>query len=190
MRSFAFVCILAACSSKGGNQCPADSTGGPVTGAPNTHCGATVNTVQQAECTPPDAGMADAGPAADAGPTTGYGPTMFGAEGDDDDCKYHVVWSASPICESGDVTFTITVTSKADGSPVLGAEPNIEALLNSITPALESGTATELGDGKYTIGPVRFGVPGQWLVRFHLFENCHDSETSPHGHAAFFVNVP
>ena len=34
-------------------------------------------------------------------------------------------------------------------------------------------------------------APGKWTVRFHFNEICCDvNSDSPHGHAAFFVNVP
>jgi hypothetical protein len=45
--------------------------------------------------------------------------------------------------------------------------------------------------GVYTVGPVRFDASGMWTVRFHFFETCTDfAEDSPHGHAAFYLNVP
>ena len=161
-------------------------------GAADTHCGATVVTVDPAACTVPDAGVADGG-AADGGGTGGsdFGDTMFNAEGDDDDCKYHLTWTASAICENSDVTFTVTATHKADGSAVTGATPSAEVFLGNAHPAPNSNQkSTELGGGRYSIGPVRFDLAGQWTVRFHFFETCHDSVESPHGHAAFFVNVP
>jgi hypothetical protein len=41
------------------------------------------------------------------------------------------------------------------------------------------------------VGPIVFDQPGKWVVRFHFFENCDDLvEDSPHGHAAFYVQVP
>ena len=55
---------------------------------------------------------------------------MFGNESDDDDCKYHLKWSATPICEgSPGVIFTVFTTHKIDsvdgsaGSPLTGANP-------------------------------------------------------------------
>ena len=37
-----------------------------------------------------------AAPEPDGGaPTSDYGETLFNAEGDDDDCKYHVKWTAT-----------------------------------------------------------------------------------------------
>ena len=50
---------------------------------------------------------------------------------------------------------------------------------------------TEQPPGNYTIGPVRFDASGTWTVRFHLNENCLDlTPDSPHGHAAFYLDVP
>src|SRR5262245_48324669 len=72
----------------------AGATATAVTGAADSHCTETVE-VSQAVChqTPnPDAGS-DAGDhehAGDGGAQSDYGPTMFNAEGDDDDCKYHI----------------------------------------------------------------------------------------------------
>jgi hypothetical protein len=45
--------------------------------------------------------------------------------------------------------------------------------------------------GTYVTSPVTFDAPGEWTIRFHFFEQCADVlPSSPHGHAAFFVNVP
>jgi hypothetical protein len=33
-------------------------------------------------------------------------------------------------------------------------------------------------------------MPGKWSVRFHIREDCLDGADSPHGHGAFFINVP
>jgi hypothetical protein len=53
------------------------------------------------------------------------------------------------------------------------------------------GTETPAGSGAYTIGPVVFDQPGLWTIRFHLHENCADLlPDSPHGHAAYYINVP
>jgi hypothetical protein len=50
---------------------------------------------------------------------------------------------------------------------------------------------TETQPGVYTIGPHILDQSGKWYVRFHLFGSCEDTEeTSPHGHGAFWVNVP
>jgi hypothetical protein len=126
-----------------------------------------------------------------------YGPTQYGYESDDDDCKYHVRWSSTPICENGGVTFTVTLTNKETGAPATEAKPFIDVFKSSVHAApngpcaCEVSTATEAKPGVYTIGPVFFDQPGTWTVRFHFNETCTDfSEESPHGHAAFFVDVP
>jgi hypothetical protein len=116
---------------------------------------------------------------------------MYGTEGDDDDCKYHVTWSATPICEKAGVTFTVTLTTKADGAPATGAGTMIEATLGDTHVAPNTGMTIEAMPGVYNIGPVVFDRPGRWTVRYHIHEDCTDvSDSSPHGHAAFFVDVP
>jgi hypothetical protein len=115
----------------------------------------------------------------------------YNAEADDDDCKYHVKWTSTDITENKDVTFTITLTAKADGKGVTGAAPDIEAFLDETHPAPNSPQKpTDKGAGVYEVGPVQFDKAGKWTARFHFFEDCMDSETSPHGHVGFYVNVP
>ena len=81
--------------------------------------------------------------------------------------------------------------TRADGKPVLGAEPDSDVFLNDTHAAPNAGTkSAEKGNGVYEIGPIRFDQPGQWTVRFHFFGICPDAPDSPHGHAAFYVNVP
>ena len=48
----------------------------------------------------------------DAG--TDYGATMYNTGGNDDDCKYVVNWSATPIAPEEDVTFTVAVVNTVD----------------------------------------------------------------------------
>jgi hypothetical protein len=121
-----------------------------------------------------------------------YGPTMFNAEGDDDDCKYHVSWTATAIRENENVTFTVVATNKTDGSPLKGASVLAEVYLNDTHPGPNTNQkAPEGPTGTYAVGPVRFDAAGQWTVRFHFFEECSDlNDDSPHGHAAFYVQVP
>jgi len=166
---------LAACSSSSG--------GGPVDGGPDTHCGDKVQPTSQTACAA--SGMGGA-------PMVDYGATLTGAEGDDDDCKYHASWTATDIVEDQDVTFTLVATSKTDGTPLAGASPDAEVFLSETHPAPNSGQKSSEGPaGTYQIGPIRFDAPGRWTVRFHLFETCADeSEESPHGHVAFYVSVP
>src|SRR5262245_30632403 len=61
-----------------------------VTGSADTHCGTKVVTVDSTVCKNEPDGGADGGAEP---PDPPYGPTMFGVEGDDDDCKYHLKWS-------------------------------------------------------------------------------------------------
>ncbi len=171
---------LVACSSSSSSN--SGPPGGAVSGALDTHCGATSTPVDPATC--------HAAPPADAG-AVDYGATCYGSEADDDDCKYHVKWTSTPIRQNSDVTFTITSTNKAGGAPTTGAGPRLEVYLNDThaSPNTKQG-ATETSPGVYAVGPVRFDAPGMWTVRMHLSEDCNDGENSPHGHVAFFVNVP
>jgi hypothetical protein len=156
--------------------------GGPASGAADTHCGGMYISVVQSDCS------ADAG--ADSG-TTDYGATMYGTSGYDDDCKYSVSYAVDPICENSGVTFTVVAKNAVGGAPLTGAMPRVEAVLGDVHPAPNAGTtASESPPGTYKIGPVKFDQAGQWVVRFHFFETCADTSTSPHGHAAFYVNVP
>lgn len=175
-----------ACTSKTNDPGPA---GGPVAGAADSHCGAKVTVVDPGQCTAAAGDDAGAG-AGGAGGGDDFGATMYGAEGDDDDCKYHVKWSAAPRVNE-DATFTVIATTKADGKPLTGAKPYIEAFLGATHPAPNAPTTTtEATPGTYTIGPVRFDASGDWTVRFHFAADCNDNEQSPHGHAAFFVHLP
>ena len=120
------------------------------------------------------------------------GDTRYGSEADDDDCKYHAKWTATDIRQGQDVTFTLDVTTLTDGKAASGAAPDAEVFLSSTHPAPNSGQkSAETSAGRYTVGPIRFDAPGRWTVRFHLHEDCEDTlDDSPHGHVAFYVDVP
>jgi hypothetical protein len=96
------------------------------------------------------------------------------------------------VCEASGVTFTVTATNKTDGSPVAGADIVAEVFLSVTHPAPTAVVHTTEGPaGTYVTEPVKFDAPGQWTIRFHLFDSCDDTlEDSPHGHAAFYVEVP
>jgi hypothetical protein len=181
-----------ACSSSKSDDAPANletTAAAAVAGAVDSHCaGKPAVTVSQASCTAP----ADDDDDADGGaPMSDYGDTMNNAEGDDDDCKYHVKWQSTAVTENSDVTFVVTAVHKVDGSPVAGAKPDAEVFLDETHPAPNSDQKTvETSPGVYQIGPVKFDVAGKWTARFHFFDTCNDHEDSPHGHAAFFVQVP
>ncbi len=178
------------------------TSGGQVSGAASTRCvaadgGKTKQEVSEASCHP-DGGAADHAPdAADAAnddPASDYGDTLYGTEGDDDDCKYHVKWSATNVCTGADATFKVGIVTTETGAAPLPTGIRVEAYLDETHPAPNTNvTAKEdaTGTGIYTVGPVKFDKPGRWTVRFHFREECSDAlESSPHGHAAFFVDVP
>lgn len=137
-----------------------------------------------------------------------YGATLFGTSGYDDDCKYDVSWTSTPLCEgTGGVEFTVTAKDATDGSPVTGGSYKMEAFTTTPgdpsspsycdnqslhpSPTDEAAmTETPAGSGIYKVKMV-FDAAGKWTIRFHFHENCADVlDDSPHGHAAFFVNIP
>jgi hypothetical protein len=162
---------LAACAAGGG---PIDTT------VADTHCGATVVTVDPSLCSAP--------PSTDPDPEV---PAHEGTSADDDDCKYHVDFNTSALYKNQDATVTAVATYKVDGTPLVGATPHLEIFLSDTHPAPNANTvAIESPPGTYTMKPVLFDASGQWTIRFHFFENCTDLENSPHGHVAFLVDVP
>jgi len=133
-----------------------------------------------------------------------YGETLFNSSGKDDDCKYQVSWTSTPIRKGQNVTFTVTTSNLVTGEPLgripsqaAGAsalsrvEPYIPCEPSHLPPTADlSAPITEKTPGVFEVGPLVFDKSGRWAVRFHFYEECLDSETSPHGHAAFFVDVP
>ena len=183
--------LVVACSSSKTSDTPsttATTTAAAVAGAADTHCMGKFIAVNQASChAVVDAGDADGG--APAGPE--FGDTNYNSEADDDDCKYHVSWQSTAVAENTDVTFVVIATTKQPAGALAGAPPYAEVFLDDKTPAPNSGAkTTETTPGTYSIGPVRFDKPGKWTVRFHFHDECTDTPDSPHGHAAFYVNVP
>jgi len=192
--------------------CSAPGTG-VTAGARDNHCsqedgsvnGTPPQTVSAASCSVNgdagggggDSGVAP-GPCGENGPD--YGATMYGNEGDDDDCKYHTTWEATPICENDGVYFTVKANYQTrNAAPLTGACTFAEICLNDTHPGPNIDARPPTGNqivvesppGTYTIGPVQFDEPGDWTVRFHFNEICCDiADDSPHGHAAFHVKVP
>ncbi|HEY4015880.1 MAG TPA: hypothetical protein VGM06_21235 [Polyangiaceae bacterium] len=191
------------------------SPGGPASveaGGADMHCdGVPPQPISLASCMVlPDAAGDDGGDtsAPDAGPPLpcgedgpSYGSTMYGTSGDDDDCKYHVSYSVGGICENEGVFFVVTATQLANNMPLTGADPLIEVCLNDTHPSPGVDAPPPAGHqvaredsanpGTYTIGPIQFDVAGKWTIRFHFYETCYDTlDDSPHGHAAFFMDVP
>ncbi len=183
MKTLIFLSVAAAVVACSGSE---GATGGPVSGAADVHCresdgGVRVQHVNASSCL---ATGADAG--------IDYGPTMYNAEADDDDCKYHVKFTTTAVRQRTNVNFTVTPTVKETGAAATGANVLAEVYLNDTHPAPNTNQkTTEQSGGTYVVGPVQFDAPGQWTVRFHLHDNCSDEPAdSPHGHAAFFIGVP
>lgn len=158
-------------------------------------------------CAGEDAGAGDGGPE-----PCPYGSTMYGHTGDDDDCKYHVTWTSTPICEgSPGSQFVVTAVYQTRFNdagaplPVTGANVMTETLTTttgdwdaasycddmSVHPGPTSGDHMIEGPpGTYTANVI-FDTSGLWTVRFHFNEECADiANDSPHGHAAFHITVP
>ncbi|HEY8089920.1 MAG TPA: hypothetical protein VIF09_18795, partial [Polyangiaceae bacterium] len=148
-------------------------------------------------------GTTDAGDIGNCGDNA-YGATMFNDWGADDDCKYDVSWQSTPICKGQPVYFTVLVTKRADNTPLLGvttggtfvpANPRPDVVLACSHPIPNSPAPRDptpsVAPGTYVIGPIVFDQSGKWVFRFHFNEECLDvSPESPHGHAAFYINVP
>jgi hypothetical protein len=122
-------------------------------------------------------------------------PILFGREADDDDCKYHVRFENTCVARGEPVTFTLSLTRKFDGMPGAGTMPAYPEVFLADDPSHISPsndiTAREGPAGTYDIGPVVFDQSGRWVIRFHYFETCSDlPEDSPHGHVAFYIDVP
>jgi hypothetical protein len=208
------VCLACACSTSSGGtdagipvaMCahPGAATPGPAddhcaTGAPDG--GPVVEEVTQG-CK-----LDAAPPGDDGGLTCPYGTTNYGMEADDDDCKYHVAWTSTPICETpGASYFTIHATYKSNRMPLTGAAPTVEVFVTSppdcgaglpvcdtCTPHPGPMYAVHLVEsspaGTY-VAPVEFDQPGIWTLRFHFFDGCDDTPNTLHGHVAFHVTVP
>lgn len=195
-------------------MCADGSTGGAVVGPPDDHCalpdgGQLIQPVTAAGCTStigPDGGDDGGGDSGDPcpGDMNAYGPVAYNTWGSDDDCKYDVSWQSTPVCQGQPVYFTVIVTKRTDGSPLLGVEtggtfvpanPRPDVVLNCNHPIPNSPAprdpSPELTPGTYVVGPVVFDESGDWVFRFHFNEECLDiANDSPHGHAAFFVHVP
>jgi hypothetical protein len=177
---------LTACGSS--SEGPA---GGPVSGLADAHCaGVTPIAVNEASCHP-------AVTPTDPLPPEEEAPVLYNAEGDDDDCKYHVSFTSTPVRLNEAATFDVTATLLASpGTPARGAGIDIESYLADnqfhVLSALPPNAAeSPAGSGHYKVTPVKFDASGRWVVRFHLYEDCSDlSEDSPHGHVAFYVDVP
>ena len=198
------LCLLAVgpgCSST--TTSPATVDGGPgivTKPATDNHCsGVTPILVSQTSChVLPDAappGGEDGGASNDGGEPT---PEIhYNAESDDDDCKYHVKFTATPVAVNQKVTFNVTVTRLAENNAAAtNADVVIESYvadndLHVIPNSGQKATETPANSGTYVVGPIRFDQSGRWVVRFHFYQACDDIfEDSPHGHVGFYYDVP
>jgi hypothetical protein len=187
--SLALLAGFAGCSSDDKtSDAPATCTdgGGPAMGEADTHCGDTAQHIGMC--------VTDATGSDQAAQDEPY-KVSFGSEADDDDCKYHVSFTNSCVTLNQPVTFTLKLTRKEDGAPATGAVPDSPEVFfaddtNHVTPSNDF-KAPEGPPGTYEISPIVFDRSGRWVVRFHFFETCSDvPEDSPHGHAAFYIDVP
>jgi hypothetical protein len=183
----------------GGTGDDSGSTGeGGATEGGATEGGATEGGTAESGAGDDSGGGGDDGGAADADigncgmPT--FGATMYNSHGEDDDCKYDVTWTSTPICEGQPVYFTVTVKYRTDNTPVTGANARPDVVLDcshlSMSPIMPADPSPEVMPGVYKVGPIVFDQRGEWVFRFHFFETCQDQPDSPHGHAAFWVQVP
>ncbi len=187
-----------ACSSTS-SPAVVDGGAGIVQGEADNHCmGVTPIVISQASChVGADAGApSDDGGASDDGGGVEELPVHFGSSADDDDCKYHASFTTTPVLVNASVTFNITVTKLADNTPASSAQVVLESyvaddLFHVIPNNGTTTTETPAGSGKYVMKPIKFNQSGRWVVRFHFYEACDDIlEDSPHGHVAFYYDVP
>ncbi|HSO39043.1 MAG TPA: hypothetical protein VLT33_41230 [Labilithrix sp.] len=192
----ALLAILPSCTTPDEGVGSPAAVGGAAPGPADAHCAAKVQSTSPYSC---GASTRSARPRSvhpthevDAAMTSSYGATMFGSSGADDDCKYDVSWSSTEVARERDVSFTFVVTDRANHAPAARGSSYAEVFLDETHPAPNGGTKTEeRSPGQYTIAPIRFDRSGRWTVRLHVFDECADLlADSPHGHAAFYVDVP
>lgn len=185
---------LAFAVGTGCDSSPSGPVGGAVVGAADDHCdvAGTLAPAKVGVCVDPGA---TGGQEPDGGaPGPEYGETLFNSAGYDDECKYHVSFTATPIRKNENVTFTVTIAGLDPAGPAEDADVEAEVFLDDTHPAPNTNTTaveTPAGSGVYKVGPIRFDDSGRWTVRFHMYDRCSDAPAdSPHGHAAFFIDVP
>jgi hypothetical protein len=183
-----------------GSSSPSGPVGGAVAGPADEHC--TVNGMltktKVGMCMAPgptDGGTEEEDDGGDGGgaPTSDFGETLFNDSGYDDECKYQVSFTSTPIRKDANVTFTLTLTGLDPAGAVEDADIDVEAFLGDthVAPNTNPTTKATATPGVYTVGPVKFDRSGEWTIRFHFFEGCADEPAdTPHGHVAFHIDVP
>jgi hypothetical protein len=197
-RLFACLTVLLPLSIMGVacDSSPSGPVGGAVMGADDDHCdvAGTLTPVKVGMCETPTASDGGATePDGGSGAVPELGETLFNAEGYDDECKYHVSWTSTPVRKNENVTFTVTIAKLDPAGPAEDADVEPEVFLDEVTPAPNTNptsTETPAGSGIYKVGPIKFDKSGRWTVRFHMYDRCAEAPDSPHGHAAFYVAVP
>ena len=169
-----------------------EATGGPVEGAFDPRCEGRAQPIDLAVCGAAPTLAPALRPLHTKHDGGAYGNTQYNADGTDDDCKYRVQFTTTPVRRAAGVTFTVSLTAATSGKPVAGADPFIEAYLDGEIAGLAEQVTEENAPGQYTIGPVTFDRPGTWTVRFHFFGACEatGNALAPVGHAAFYLRVP
>jgi hypothetical protein len=154
------VALVAGCSSSS----PSGPIGGAVAGPADDHCGAAGSIMAEKVGMCVALGSTDGGAGADAGTTMPeQGLVLYNSEGYDDDCKYHVSFTSTPVRLNDNVTFTITLTGLDPAGPAKDADLDAEVFLDELTPAPNtSPTSSETSPGVYKFGPVKFDKPGRW----------------------------
>jgi len=119
----------------------------------------------------------------------------YGSEAADDDCKYDTSFSTTCLEVGKNVTVSLNLRQRATGNPGNGGHPDSPEIYLADKPSHISPSnaikAVESPLGTYQIGPIVFDEPGRWVIRFHYFETCSDLPAdSPHGHVAYYVDVP
>jgi hypothetical protein len=148
-----------------------------------------------------DSTASQAGSDCNAEHDAAYGDTLYNDSGDDDDCKYAASWSSTPIRLNQDVTFTVKAQDLTTNAPIAALDDGVLPLsrVEVYQPCKPTRRAPAqdymakfkmIAPGEFSGGPLRFDQSGRWVVRFHFYEQCLDSESSPHGHIAFFIDVP
>src|SRR5205085_3592127 len=94
-------------------------------------------------------------------------PVHFNGASDDDDCKYNVTFTTTPVVKNQNVTFNVTLTKLAqNNAPATGGDVTIESFLaeDLFHPIPNNGTKTSespAGSGRYTVTPVKFDASGR-----------------------------
>ena len=195
------------------NNLECSGKGGPVNGAEDDHCVDSKGDVVARAVGKCSTGVGDgtSGAGGEGGDEHDHAGGAGGAHGDepeeeehavlfgnhaaDDDCKYDVAFTTSCVEVNKPVTFTVTLKELASGKAATGAKPDSPEVYLADDPSHISPSigikAPEDPNGTYAIGPIAFDKSGRWVIRFHYFETCSDvPEDSPHGHAAFYIDVP